>query len=153
MASSFLPGDSTPFLFIEENTMTTDPNYNTAAPDPMRAPGEQNDTLESQQAQQNAVQSDATASQQQQDAIAAQQQPDPIQQDVVNIVKIGDADLASIVSAITPVIAAEFERILPALQAQGTQTIHDVQTGVVSVIENQHMSLLSRIEGLLHPAQ
>src|SRR5450755_3047693 len=138
------------FLFMEEH-MTTDPNYNTAAPDPMRAPGEQNDTLESQQAQQNAVQSDATASQQQQD-VAAQQQPDPIQQDVVNIVKIGDADLASIVSAITPVIAAEFERILPALQAQGAQTARDVQAGVVSVIENQHMSLLSRIEGLLHPA-
>src|SRR5450755_2684737 len=85
-------------------------------------------------------------------AVPPAQQPDPIQQAAVNIVKIGDADLASIVSAITPVIAAQFERILPALQAQGAQTIHDVQTGVVSVIENQHMSLLSRIEGLLHPA-
>jgi hypothetical protein len=86
-------------------------------------------------------------------AVTPEQQPDPIQQDVVNIVKIGDADLASIVSAITPVIAAEFERILPALQAQGAQTARDVQAGVVSVIENQHMSLLSRIEGLLHLAQ
>src|SRR5450755_1914189 len=151
MASNWLEASWASFCLLRRNTMTTDPNYNTAAPDPMRAPGEQNDTLESQQAQQNAVQSDTTASQQQQD-VAAQQQPDPIQQDVVNIVKIGDADLASIVSAITPVIAAEFERILPALQAQGAQTIHDVQTGVVSVIENQHMSLLSRIEGLLHPA-
>ena len=132
--------------------MNTDPNYTAAAPDPMRAPGEQNDTLESQQAQQNAVQSDATASQQQQDA-AAQQQPDPIQQDVVPIVKMSDADLAAIVSAITPVIYAQFERILPALQAQGTQTIYDVQTGVASVIEQKHMSLLRRIEGLLHPAQ
>lgn len=133
--------------------MTTDPNYNTAEPDPMRAPGEQNDTLESQQAQQNAVQSDAAASQQQQDATAAQQQPDTIQPDVVIPVKISDADLAAIVSAITPIIYAQFERILPALQAQGSQTIYDVQTGVASVIEEKHTSLLSRIEGLLHSAQ